>query len=113
MTLVLTKKHHDSYVFDLSKKVYSELLIASRKVAKVLEKGLKVKRIAMVFEGQGVNHIHTKLYPMHNVNTKKFGDLVGNNYFKEYPGYITTLVGPKKSNEELKKVVNEIKKNLK
>ena len=70
MTLVLTKKHHDSYVFDLSKKVYSELLIASRKVTKVLEKGLKVKRIAMVFEGQGVNHIHTKLYPMHNVNTK-------------------------------------------
>ena len=47
---------------------------------------------------------------MHNVNTAKFGDLTGNVYFKEYPGYITTLVGPKRSPEELKKVADKIKK---
>jgi diadenosine tetraphosphate (Ap4A) HIT family hydrolase len=83
-------------------------LDASKKVARILEKGLNVKRVAMVFEGQGVNHIHTKLYPMHNVNTTKFGDLTGNVYFKEYPGYITTLVGPTRSNEELNKVRDKI-----
>jgi diadenosine tetraphosphate (Ap4A) HIT family hydrolase len=109
MTLVLTKEHFDSYVFDLPKKNYTELLNASKKVARILEKGLNVKRVAMVFEGQGVNHIHTKLFPMHNVNTTKFGNLTGNVYFKEYPGYITTLVGPQKSTEELNKVAEKIR----
>ncbi len=110
MTLVITKNHFNSYIFDLPDKNYIELLNASKEVAKILEKGLNVERVAMVFEGQGVNHIHTKLYPMHNVNTAKFGDLTGNVYFKEYPGYITTLVGPKRSPEELKKVADKIKK---
>ncbi len=62
----------------------------------------------MVFEGQGVNHIHTKLYPMHNVDAAKFGDLSGNIYFKGYPGYITTLCGPKVSIEEREKIKKEI-----
>ena len=111
MTLVMTKQHYDSYVFDLPNQVYVRLLEVSKKVAKILEKGLGVKRVAMVFEGQGVNHIHTKLYPMHNVDISKFEDLSGAVYFKEYPGYITTLVGPKKSFEELQEVAKEIKNN--
>ncbi|MBL7058978.1 HIT family protein [Candidatus Pacearchaeota archaeon] len=110
MTLVLTKKHYDSYIFDLSDETYSKLMSGSKKVAKILEKGLDVKRIAMVFEGQGVNHIHTKLYPMHNVDTNKFGELSGNVYFEKYPGYITTEIGPQKSMEDLKKVAEKIKK---
>ncbi|MFH1802760.1 MAG: HIT family protein [archaeon] len=109
MTLVITKSHYDSYVFNLPEGAYSELLNTSKKVAKILEKGLKVKRVAMVFEGQGVNHIHTKLYPMHNVNTEKFGELSKGQYFEEYPGYITTLVGPEKSIEELNKIAEEIR----
>jgi len=109
MTLVLTKKHYDPYVFDLPEKIYFKLMEASKKVAKILEKGLGVKRVSMVFEGQGVNHIHTKLYPMHNIDTSKFGDLSGNIYFNEYPGYITTLIGPKKSDEELERVAKKIR----
>jgi diadenosine tetraphosphate (Ap4A) HIT family hydrolase len=111
ITLILTKKHFNSYIFDMPKKEYLELLNASKEVAKLLEKGLNVKKIAMVFEGEGVNHIHTKLYPMHNIDISKFGELNGNVYFKEYPGYITTLVGPTKSNEELNKVREKILKN--
>jgi len=107
-TLVITKKHYDSYVFDLPEEVYTKLLKFSKKVARTLEKGLNIKRVAMVFEGQGVNHIHTKLYPMHKVNIKKFGELSGNVYFKKYPGYITTEIGPEKSMKELKKVAERI-----
>ena len=112
MTLVLTKKHYDSYVFDLPDKTYQKLILASKKVAKILEKGLNVERISMVFKGQGVNHIHTKLYPMHEVDTNKFGELSGNVYFEKYPGYITTEIGPQKSKEELEKVAEKIKKCL-
>jgi len=43
---------------------------ASRKVAKILEKGLKVPRVAMVMEGMGINHAHIKLYPLHGVRGK-------------------------------------------
>lgn len=112
MTLVLTKDHYDSYVFDLPEKAYLDLLSASKSVAKFLENGLKVKRVAMVFEGQGVNHIHTKLYPMHHVDTARFGELSGGVYFEKYPGYITTLVGPERSSKELKDVAEEIRRNL-
>jgi histidine triad (HIT) family protein len=112
VALVITKKHYDSYVFDLPEKIYLNLLKASKKAAKVLERGLNVKKVAMVFEGQGVNHIHAKLYPMHNIDTGRFGDLTGNIYFKEYPGYITTLTGPEKSIKELKKIAEKIRKEI-
>jgi histidine triad (HIT) family protein len=51
-TLVLTKKHYDSYVFDMPEETYLKLMSASKKVAKILEKGLKVTRVAMVMEGR-------------------------------------------------------------
>ncbi len=40
MTLVLTKQHYNSYAFDMSDSAYKEFMIASKKVAKILEKGL-------------------------------------------------------------------------
>lgn len=110
-TLVLTKKHFSSYVFNLPDTTYSKLLLISKKVARILEKGLKVKKIAMVFEGQGVDHIHTKLYPMHKINDKKFGELSGNVYFEKYPGYITTLIGPFADNKKREKTLRKILNN--
>lgn len=111
MTIVITKNHFNSYVFDLPTEVYTKLLLTSKKVSRLLENGLKVERIAMVFEGQGVNHIHAKLYPMYNVDTLKFGEHSNKVYFENYPGYITTLVGPQKSSEELKAIADEILNN--
>ncbi|MEK6874115.1 MAG: hypothetical protein AABW91_04675 [Nanoarchaeota archaeon] len=74
MTLVLTKKHFDSYAFDIDDKTYTELMLASKKVAKLLERGLNVKRVAMVMEGMGVNHVHIKLYPLYGID-KKFEEM--------------------------------------
>ena len=70
MTLVLTKKHYYSYVFYMPDKEYKDFFLAAKKVSKILESGLKVKRVAMVMEGMGVNHAHIKLYPLHGVNEK-------------------------------------------
>jgi len=75
MTLVLTKKHYDSYAFKIPKKIYQKFMLATKKVAKILEKGLKVKRVAMVMEGMGVNHAHLKLYPLYGLN-KKFEEII-------------------------------------
>lgn len=70
MTLVLTKEHYDSYAFDMSEEAYNRFMLASRKVAKILEKGLNINRVAMVMEGMEINHAHIKLYPLHGVEEK-------------------------------------------
>ncbi len=114
MTLVLTKKHFDSYAFDMHDKAYSELMLASKKVAKLLEKGLNVKRVAMVMEGLGVNHVHIKLYPLHGIK-EKFKETWAKEkvFFDRYEGYISTQLGSQKDIIELKKIAEEIKKKSK
>lgn len=112
MTLVLPKKHFDSDATDMSEENYCKLMIASKKVAKILEKGLSVKRVAIVMEGLGVNHVHIKLYPIHGLD-EKFKEMWAKDtiYFNKYEGYISTQLGPKKTKEELEKVAEKIRGN--
>jgi diadenosine tetraphosphate (Ap4A) HIT family hydrolase len=110
MTLVLTKEHYDSDATDMPDKSYKELMIAAKKVAKLLERKLNVKRVAIVMEGLGVNHVHIKLYPLYGLN-QKFEETWAKDkiYFERYDGYISTKLGPQKSIEELNKVAEKIK----
>lgn len=110
MALVLTKKHHDSYAFLIPDDIYQRFMLASKKVAKMLEKALLVQRVAMVMEGMGVNHAHVKLYPMHGLE-KEFKEMLAKDrvFFNDYPGYITTQLGPQVNIEELKKLAEKIK----
>jgi len=103
MTLVMPKKHYESYAFNMEDKVYSDFLLAAKKVGKILEKGLST-RIAMVMEGTGVDHAHIKLYPIHGLK----GESSKRIFFDEYPGYITTQLGPEANIEELKKLGKKI-----
>lgn len=111
MTLVMPKNHFDSYVIDMEDKTYCQFFAAAKKVAKILEKALKVKRVAMVMEGMGVDHAHIKLYPLHGLD-KKFKQMLGPKqvYFDFYQGYLTTLMGPKADEKDLKKLAEMIKK---
>ncbi len=109
-TLVIPKKHFDSDATDMPNEDYKELMIAVKKVAKLLEKKLNVKRVAIVMEGLGVNHVHLKLYPIYGLN-EKFEESWGKEkiYFEKYEGYITTQLGHEKSIEELNKIAEKIK----
>lgn len=111
MTLVLTKEHHDSYAFEMPDKEYNEFFSAAKKVVKLLEKGLKVQRVALVMEGLGVNHAHIKLYPLHGLG-EKFEEMWAKDkvYFDKYQGYLSTQLGPQKTSEELQKVAEKIRK---
>ncbi len=112
VTLVLTKKHYDAYAFKLPEDVYLRLMSASKKVAKILEKGLKVKRVAMVMEGMGVNHSHIKLYPLHGAEEQFNLDLPEEHiFFEKYEGYVSTQRGEKADINKLKKLAEEIKQN--
>jgi len=113
MTLVLPKKHHDSYIIGEPDEFYLKIMLAAKKVAKLLEKGLNVNKVAIVMEGMGINHAHIKLYPLHGVK-KEFEEIWAKDkiFFDRYEGYISTQTGPKKSIKELQKVADKIKKNL-
>ncbi len=110
MTMVITKKHYSSYLFDMLEKEYTQLMIVSKKIARILEKGLNVKRVAMVMEGMGINHAHIKLYPIHGLD-EKFKEIWAKDkvYFDKYEGYISTQLGPQKSLNELNKIADKIK----
>lgn len=112
MTLVLPKKHHDSYVVDMPDTEYGEYFSVVKKIAKMLERALKVKRVALVMEGLGVNHAHIKLYPLHGL-TEKFQEIWSNEriFFENYQGYVTTQLGPQQDLSELKKLAETIRKN--
>jgi histidine triad (HIT) family protein len=109
-SLVLPKKHYDSNILKLADPIFSELMLASKKVAKILEDNLHVKRVALVCEGMGVNHAHVKLYPLHGLESE-FVEMSGPQqvYYEKYVGYLTTLLGPKASEDELISLVNELK----
>lgn len=93
-TVVTTKEHHTSYAFDLPDDVLSGLILATKKVAKLLDSKLEdVGRTAMVFEGYGVDHIHAKLFPMHGTADMMKWKAIESSvpkYFKQYEGYISS-----------------------
>ena len=107
-TLVITKDHINSYAFDLSEKELCELMKVTKKIAKMLEKGLKVERVHMVIEGTAIYHLHVKLYPAIGMTSKNKKLIADRIYFDEYKGYITTLLGQKADEKDLKEVQNKI-----
>ena len=66
-SLVIPKKHMGSYVFDAPDGEITGLVLAAKKVAKLVERGLGVEKLYLVFEGLDVNHLHAKLFtgPLH------------------------------------------------
>lgn len=110
-TVVVPKKNPGDYVFNVADDEIAGLMLASKKVAKLLEKALKVKRVALVFEGTGIAHLHAKLIPLHG----KLGaatDVLGRHqeFHPEYNGYLTTTEGPRMNDEKLDAMQEKIKK---
>jgi histidine triad (HIT) family protein len=110
--LVIPKKHRSGYLFSLSDSELPEFVKATKRVAKILEKGLGVGRVHVVFEGTGVDHLHAKLYPAIGLKSKKFKEIVAKEkvYFKHYEGYVTTLMGPEASDYALERVYKKLVK---
>jgi diadenosine tetraphosphate (Ap4A) HIT family hydrolase len=111
MSLLLTKEHYDSYAFDMEDDIYREFMRVAKTVSRILEKGLDVKRVAMVMEGMGINHAHLKFYPLHGIQ-EKFKEMWGKEriYFENYEGYLSTQLGPRADSVELRKLADEIRR---
>jgi len=110
MTIVVTKKHYPSYVFNMPEEVYEKFMKTVKKIAKILDKVLDVKRTAMVMEGMGINHAHIKLYPLHGLE-EEFKEIWAEEkvFFDKYKGYITTQLGPRADDKKLEELAKKIR----
>lgn len=110
-TVVIPKQNPGDYLFSLDEKLYIEFMVATKKVAKILENAFETPRVALVFEGTGVAHVHAKLIPLH-------GELAGQTnvwskdteFSEEYRGWLTTAEGPRMSDEILDEIQAKIRR---
>ncbi len=109
-TVVIPKKNIGDYVFSLDDSSYQRFLEATKNVAKILEKAFDAPRVALIFEGTGIAHVHAKLIPLH-------GELAGatnvwsphKEFNEEYKGWLTTAEGPKMTDDQLDEIQAKIR----
>lgn len=113
-TVVATKDHKPSYAFENDDEVLKNITIATKNVALLLDKAFEdVGRTGMFFEGFGVDHLHSKLFPMHGTGNMQEWRMIEsehhNKYFDIYPGYLSSNSGPKADEDELHEVAEKIR----
>jgi histidine triad (HIT) family protein len=64
MTLVIPKNHKSSDIFQNSDEEINGIMLAAKKVSRMLTKSLPIDRVGVIFEGVEVPHLHIKLIPM-------------------------------------------------
>lgn len=93
-SVIITKEHKPSYAFNNSDETFTGLVLAAKKVGRLIDKKLPdVGRTGMILEGFGVDHLHAKLFPMHGTEKAKEWKPIKsrvNKYFEKYEGYISS-----------------------
>jgi len=110
-TVVIPKKHYSGYAFEAPDRVLQDLIVASKKVARLLDANLTdVARTGLIFEGYGVDHLHAKLFPMHGTALKNWKPIHGKfkKYFKKYEGYISSNDYDREDDEKLAKLAKKL-----
>lgn len=115
-TVVITKEHYPSYNFDLPDDVLCDLILASKKVGKLLDRSFEnVGRTGLIMEGFGVDHVHTKLIPMHGTgDMKEWKPILSENkkFFNVYEGYLSSHDCVRANDKELKEIADRIREKL-
>lgn len=118
-SVVLTKEHKPSYAFDNDDKTLSDLTIATKKVGKLLDASFDdVGRTGMFYEGFGVDHLHSKLFPMHGIGKLKEWKPIESGskmktFFEKYPGYLPSNDSERADDVELGKIADKIRETAK
>lgn len=91
-SVVIPKKHFDSYAFHMPDEELAKLTVKAAIVGRLLDKAFDdVGRTAMIYEGFGINHVHAKLFPLHKTKGEwKPIHTNYNKYFDRYEGYVSS-----------------------
>ena len=112
-SVVIPKQHCLSYAFDQTDEVLSKLVIATKKTANLLDKSLDgVARTGMFFEGYGVDHLHSKLFPMHGTGQDSAFQPISSDidkYYEKYEGHLSSHDYKRADDIELAKLAQQIR----
>lgn len=115
-TVVIPRKHYSSYAFDLPDEALAKLVIASKQVAKLLDSRLTgVGRSGMFLEGFGVDHVHSKLAPMHGTASLEAWRPIESQvdkYFLQYEGYLSSHDHQRADDAELAELARHIRQDF-
>ncbi|XP_077414486.1 uncharacterized protein LOC144044133 [Vanacampus margaritifer] len=108
VTVVVPRKPLPSDILKLEETDYKALILATYKVAQLLEEGMGVECVALIFEGFEINYAHAKLLPLLPSPegfkiTRSQAEL-----FQKYPGYVSSLDGPAADPDDLKTLYSKI-----
>ncbi|GIK83704.1 MAG: HIT family protein [Patescibacteria group bacterium] len=116
-TVVITKEHYGSSAFDQEDSVLKDLIVATKNTANILTRYFEdVGRCGMVFEGFGVDHLHSKLYPLHGTAIPEWKPIESGkkkDYYEMYPGYICSNDSQLADSQELAELAKNIRESQK
>ena len=111
-SLLITKTHYPSYIFNQQDEFLFKFMLAAKKVAKLLDSKLdNVGRTGIIFEPAGIDHAHLKLIPMHGTSCiDKINPPTGysEKYFKKYEGYLSSHESLREDDNKLEKLAKKI-----
>eukprot|EP00064_Thunnus_orientalis_P014208 superscaffoldBa00002440_g14249 len=111
-TVLVPRRPLTSDIFRLEKKDYEGLVLATRKVSRLLEEGLSAWGVGLIFEGFEIDYAHAKLIPLLSPSSSGGGDDKTKprppQFHPTYPGYVTSEDGPEASLDSLKEVHTKI-----
>lgn len=115
-TVVVAKDHLDSDALAQNSKVLTDLVLAAQQVSYKLKSAFPdVGRVGLFFEGFGINHLHTKLFPMHGTKPmdgwKRIAssDDIHKKFFIQYEGYMSSHDGQRADDAKLTKLAEKIR----
>ncbi|XP_074552015.1 uncharacterized protein LOC141809095 [Halichoeres trimaculatus] len=108
LTVVVPRKPLSSDIFRLEEADYKALILATYKVAHLVEKGMKARGVALIFEGFEIDYAHAKLIPLVPAPDGTKPAELRPEVFVNYPGFVSSLDGPAADPEALKKIHTEM-----
>ncbi|MBP9781207.1 HIT family protein [Candidatus Woesebacteria bacterium] len=117
-TVVATKDHFGSYAFEQTDAILTGLVLATKQVAQILDSYFEdVSRCGMFFEGYGVDHLHSKLFPMHGTGSSldawKIQETTANTtFFDRYPGFLSSNNAGRAEDAQLASLASAIRKSV-
>ncbi|XP_030649211.1 uncharacterized protein LOC115829296 [Chanos chanos] len=111
VTVLVPRRPLPSDIFSLEEKDYTALMLATRKVAQLLQEGMEARGVALIFEGFEIDHAHVKLIPIVPPPGGKL-PTVRPHFCATYAGYVTSADGPPASPEALKEIHTQVTRSF-
>ena len=115
-TVVATKDHQPSDAFANDDRILANLILATKRAANLLTATFDdVSRCGLFFEGFGVDHLHSKLFPMHGTGDMENWQPIESTqpvYFPQYPGYLSSREGERADDAKLAKLAERIRAGI-